>query len=332
MYSDEDLTLAVEHNVITNADAENFRHFIYETRNSVAVDEENFRLISGFNDIFVVIASTLLLSSLAWFSFHLYAPLAGISVAVASWVLSEYFVNKRRMALPAITLLLSFLAGLFAIPILFQAEPKSLALLACGLLTSVGALAHWARFHVPITVAAGAATLAASLLAAVAYFVPMSVAYINQLILLLGLSIFGLAMFWDSRDTARQTRATDVAFWLHLISAPMIVHPIFHSLGVLDGNGGVFITFAVLTLYLLLACISIAVDRRAIMVSALVYVIYTFSSLIENVGMVTSSLAVTGICIGSTLLLLSAFWHSCRRAVLKLVPHSIQNKLPQANV
>jgi hypothetical protein len=32
------------------------------------------------------------------------------------------------------------------------------------------------------------------------------------------------------------TYKSDVAFWLHLASAPLITHPIFGMLGVLDGN------------------------------------------------------------------------------------------------
>lgn len=330
MYTDEDLTLAVKHNVLTQNDVTQFRQFINETRNSYAVDEENFRLLSGFNDIFVVIASALLLASLAWIGYNIAPPLGGVAVAAGSWGLAEYFVNKRRMALPAIALLLSFLVGLFATPILFQPESKELTLLVSGLITSLGAIVHWFRFRVPITVAAGAATFTAGIVGSIAYLFPITTLYVNNIVLVCGLFIFGLAMYWDSKDTARQTRASDVAFWLHLISAPMIVHPIFQGLGVLEGSGSLLVSLVVLALYVLLALISIAVDRRAIMVSALVYVIYTFSALMENFGMVTSSFAVTGLCIGSTLLLLSAFWHGCRRWVLKLVPQQIQLKLPEA--
>ncbi|WP_100658109.1 hypothetical protein [Alteromonas flava] len=328
MYTDEDLNQAVQNNILTSAAVQDFRHYINQTRNSHAVDEENFRLINGFNDIFVVIASGLLLASLAWLGYSVSPPLGGIAVALGSWGLAEYFVIKRRMALPAIALLLSFLLGLFATPILFQPETKEFALIASGLLTTVGAICHWLRFRVPITVAAGAAALTAGIVGAILYYFPATVFYVNNILLTFGLLIFGLAMYWDSKDTKRQTRASDVAFWLHLLSAPMIVHPIFQSLGVLDGNGGIMISLVVLGLYVLLALISIAVDRRAIMVSALVYVIYTFSSLMETFGMVTSSFAITGLCIGSSLLLLSAFWHGCRKWVLKLVPAQVQVKLP----
>ncbi len=332
MYTDEDLNLATREQIFTEDAVKAFRQHINQVRNSHAVDEENFRLINGFNDIFVVIASALLLGSLAWLGFSISPPLAGVAVAVGSWGLAEYFVNQRRMALPAIGLLLSFLGGVFSIPILFQEHANEYAVMASGLLTTVAALVHWIRFRVPITVAAGAVALSACLAAVTVYMFPPAMYYINNITLVLGLLIFGLAMYWDSKDTLRQTRSSDVAFWLHLISAPMIVHPIFTNLGVLEGQGGMMISLVVLGLYVLLALISIAVDRRAIMVSALVYVIYAFSSLMENYGMVTYSFAVTGICIGSSLLLLSAFWHNCRTWVLKLVPQSVQTRLPVAKI
>ena len=57
--------------------------------------------------------------------------------------------------------------------------------------------------------------------------------------LLLGIGVFLLAMRWDSSDRARLTRRTDVAFWLHLLAAPMIVHPVFTLLGLNDGSASI---------------------------------------------------------------------------------------------
>lgn len=328
MYTDEDLALAVREKIFSEQAVIAFRQHFNQSRNSCAIDEENFRLINGFNDVFVVIASALLLASLAWIGFSLAPPLGGVAVAVGSWGLAEYFVMRRRMALPAIMLLLSFLGGTFATPVLFEQDVTEFGIVVAGLLTSAAAFCHWLRFRVPITVAAGAAALSACIVAATVYLFPLVLYYINNITLFLGLTIFGLAMYWDGRDRLRQTRASDVAFWLHLLSAPMIVHPIFSSLGVLEGQGSLTISFSVLGLYVILGLVSIAVDRRAIMVSALVYVIFAFSSLMETYGMVTSSFAVTGLCIGSTLLLLSAFWHHCRKTLFKLLPQSIQLHLP----
>jgi hypothetical protein len=66
MYSDEDLNLAVKNGIFTDLSVEQFRHLLTTERNSPIVDEENFKLIGGFNDIFVVIACLLLLFSSHW--------------------------------------------------------------------------------------------------------------------------------------------------------------------------------------------------------------------------------------------------------------------------
>ena len=55
-------------------------------------------------------------------------------------------------------------------------------------------------------------------------------------VLLLGIGVFLFAMWWDASDRARTTRRSDVAFWLHLLAAPMIAHPIFTLLGLSNGS------------------------------------------------------------------------------------------------
>lgn len=328
MYTDEDLNTAVETGVFSQTSVEAFRDQVSQLKNTVAVDEENFRLISGFNDVFVVIASALLLVSITWLGAKV-APMAGaIGLAAASWVLAEFFVLKRRMALPAIALLLTFLGGIFAAPLAFSEHPTEISFVVSGILTAIAARLHWLRFRVPITVAAGTAAGLACVLAVVISVYPYARAWLLPMLFVAGLVTFAIAMYWDAADRTRQTRKSDVAFWLHLVSAPMIVHPIFSTLGILDGAESLYSSLIVVALYIGLAMVSIAVDRRAIMVSALVYVIYAFSSLLENYGMISYSFAITGVCIGASLLLLSAFWQSSRRTVLKMVPTPVQMHLP----
>ena len=328
MYTDEDLTNAVEKDIFSQDAVDNFRTFIAEHRDTSLVDEENFRLLTGFNDVFVVIASGLLLASIAWLGATFNAFVGAILFAATSWGLAEFFVLKRRMALPAIALLLTFLGGVFAAPIVLQDNPTEWNFIASGILTAIAARMHWQRFMVPITVAAGTVAGLVCLFGVLVSVFPDIKLYYLQFLFMAGIACFGLAMFWDASDRERKTRYSDVAFWLHLVSAPLIVHPVFSTLGILQGVESLTSSLIVVGLYVLLALISIAVDRRAIMVSALVYVVYAFSGLLETYGMVSYSFAITGVCIGSTLLLLSAFWHNSREKVLKLVPGSIQGYLP----
>ena len=111
MYSESDLNGAVEAGVLSPDAAEALRAHIARQRATPVVDEEHFRLLTGFNDIFVSVALALLLVSLAWIGGTILTPLGGLGVAGAAWFLAEYFTARRRMALPSILLLLAFVGG-----------------------------------------------------------------------------------------------------------------------------------------------------------------------------------------------------------------------------
>ncbi len=104
--------------------------------------------------------------------------------------------------------------------------------------------------------------------------------------LVLGLGVFLLAMRWDSSDPRRVTRRSDVAFWLHLLAAPMIVHPVFTLLGLNDGQGSLGEGVVVVALYVALGLTALAIDRRALLVSALAYVLWALTDLFERFGAV----------------------------------------------
>src|SRR5688572_10738606 len=113
MYSDDEIDSAVAAGAISAEAAAALRAHVAAARRAPTVDEEHFRLISGFNDFFVALASGLFLGSMYWIGVSV-QPWAGpLLVSVAAWLLSEFFVRKRRMALPGIVLLLSFVGGVF---------------------------------------------------------------------------------------------------------------------------------------------------------------------------------------------------------------------------
>ena len=148
------------------------------------------------------------------------------------------------------------------------------------------------------------------------------------LILLLGVGTFLFAMWWDSSDRARITRRSDVAFWLHLLAAPMIVHPVFTLLGLNDGTATVGEGLIVILLYVAIGLTALAIDRRALLVSALAYVLYALNKLFEQFGAVELNVALTALVIGSALLMLSAFWHQARVMVVRPLPEGLRERLP----
>lgn len=341
MYSEQDLRDAVAAGAISDQAATALRAHVAEMRKMPVTDEENFRLLNSFNDIFVTIAAVLLLVAMGGIGSAIVPGLAGLLIAAAAWGMSEFFTRRRRMALPSIVLMLAFVGGIVAAPIEILSETEIdeneqlvAALIAASFIAgAVGAWLHWKRFMVPITIAAICATAAVAVVAIVVSAVLPATGdpepIILPLVFALGIAIFAFAMRWDISDRARQTRRSDVAFWLHLLAAPMIAHPLFHWLGIVDGDViGAAGVALVLAIYLLFGLIALAIDRRALLVSALAYVLFALGSLFDQYGMVELSVALTALVIGSALLMLSAFWPSIRAGVVEKLPTDWQDRLP----
>ncbi|PTQ90733.1 hypothetical protein [Agitococcus lubricus] len=329
MYNDEDLDAAVAAKVLSTESVQAFRQFITRQRQSQLNDEEHFRLLSGFNDIFVAIAAMLFVGSMSWLG-NLITPLMGASfMLISSWLLAESFVRKRRLALPAIVLLVSFIGGVFWLSnsLLAYVIPYPSVLLLAAVVTLLASYLHWRRFQVPITVATAVAFV---LLAIISFMTeePSLKPFLIPLFFLGGISSFIYAMWWDSQDRYRQTRKSDVAFWLHLLAAPLIVHPIFTLIGIFDKNSGLLEISLVLLLYGVLGLISLAVDRRALMLSALLYVLYALTRILKLYGGLDMSFAIASVSIGGLLLVLSIFWHQTRSAVVQRLPLRYQQRLP----
>ena len=359
MYSQNELDEAVAAGAISAEAAAALRAHIERSHATPTVDEEQFRLLTGFNDIFVSIAAAILLFAVAWIGHQIGqslglsidgdgpSPTGPLAVAATAWGLALFFTARRRMALPSILLLLAFIGGVFATAAFSlvlavgpdQVEYNPQVPGALGAISAATAAAaawlHWKRFRVPITIAAGAASVAAIavglLVAALGNNAENSRDLILGFVLALGVGTFLFAMWWDGSDRARVTRRSDVAFWLHLLAAPMIVHPVFTLLGLNDGSATLGEGLVVILLYLVIGVTALAIDRRALLVSALAYVLWALSELFKQFGAVELNVALTALVIGSSLLLLSAFWSQARAAVVKPLPSELRERLPIVN-
>ena len=282
---------------------------------------------------------------MGWIGASIHTALGGAFVAASAWFLAEYFTRKRRMALPSIVLVLAFSGGVFATMVgvlvrhgeaIFGHSPSetvgAILVGAMALITAAATWAHWKRFMVPITVAAGTAALAATAVALVLAITGMPSpdgTLPMVLVLIAGIGVFTLAMWWDRSDRVRQTRRSDVAFWLHLLAAPMIAHPLFHWLGITEGQTvGAAGAVLVLAVYVLFGLVALAIDRRALLVSALAYVLFALTDLFSEYGMVELNVALTALIIGSALLTLSAFWTPIRKGVVAKLPGQVRGMLP----
>lgn len=358
MYSQHDLDEAVASGALSAEAAHSLRTFVERQRALPAVDEEHFRLITGFNDIFVAIAAAILLFAVGWIGQSIGnaigwqvegngpSPLSPALIAATAWGLALFFTAKRRMALPSIQLLLAFVGGVFvatAFTIITiigdvdnlsgQQEAIYIGTVASvsGLVAAGAAWLHWRRFKVPITIAAGTAAAAAIVVGIVIAILGDVEPYKNLLLtimLLIGIGVFLFAMRWDASDPGRTTRRSDVAFWLHLLAAPLIVHAVFSLLGLNSGQATIAQGIIVILLYAALGVTALAIDRRALLVSALAYVLWALNSMFEQFGAVELNVALTALVIGSALLMLSAYWHQARRLVVEKLPEALRTKLP----
>src|SRR3546814_10675439 len=87
-----------------------------------------------------------------------------------------------------------------------------------------------------------------------------------------GVQTCSLPIWSDRSDRACQTRRSDVAFWLHLLAAPMISLPFFFLRGVTEGeNITSGAAVMVVGIYIVFGLVALAIDRRALLVSALAY-------------------------------------------------------------
>ncbi|RTE87722.1 MULTISPECIES: hypothetical protein [Gammaproteobacteria] len=335
MYSDQDLQNAAEAGVFKHEQVDAFKEWVNKPQENTDLniaDEEQFRLVSGFNDIFVVIACVLTIIAVSMIGQQVDEVVGGLAAAGLAWGLGEYFINKRHMALPAIVLMFAFVVSIFYAGAELISHKHYSIVLACGL-SIIASYGHWLRFRVPITVAALAAAGVGLLISLAIAIAPGIEEWLHVLTFVLGLAVFIFAMYWDSQDLKRVTRKSDVAFWLHLLASPLLVHSVFQFIEVGDYQGISLLQAAlVLVTYGILAFISLAVDRRALMVSALAYVIYAFSSLLSDFGIVSLNYALTILVVGGSLLLLSVYWHNVRNKVVGVLPEAVRlNLIPSTS-
>ena len=333
MYSDAEIDEAVKAGALAPEAAAAFRAHVARQRSAPVGDEEHVRLVTSFNDIFVTAAAVLVLAGAGWIAASLDTALGGAGAAVVSWALAEYFTRRRRMALPSIVLLLTFAGSVFwtawtLLPGAGDAPAFGQAAAMAGVAAAGAAWLHWRRFRVPATVAAGATALVFAILCLVFDRTPDR--HVMDAVLaamfLSGAGVFALAMRWDLSDRDRATGRSDVAFWLHLLAAPLLVHPVFSVTG--DEAGPVASAAVVAILYAVLGAVALAIDRRALLVAALVYLLAAVHDIVREFGALSLRLAIAVLIVGAALLLLSAFWRGARAAVISRLPAALRDRLP----
>ncbi|MDF3213547.1 MULTISPECIES: hypothetical protein [Mesorhizobium] len=338
-------------------------------------DEENLRLVGGGNDLFVTVG-TVLLSAGFFFALTTLLPgqtfwIAGI-LAVFAWGLAEIVTRQHRMKLSSSVLALIFMAAILA-ALALQVEasfgirkPETIwQLLALRQTASragylflgggiIAAAIYFWRFRVPII--AGTIAIAFTLLAflqtaiilydsvTTAAIAPPRLEDVPELLraalympLICGLIVFATGVAFDIYDRDRRKIWSDCAFWLHVVSAPMLVHPLFimatgqnvvfgHIAP--DANATIMLTILILGfLY-----VALAIDRRSLLVPTLAYfgslgIYYLVNSASDSTGIPPFALIL--VVVGALIILFGAGWQRIRRIVVNpTLPAAVIRRLP----
>lgn len=338
-------------------------------------DEENLRLVGGGNDLFVTVG-TVLLSAGFFFVLTTLLPgqtfwIAGI-LAVFAWGLAEIVTRQHRMKLSSSVLALIFMAAILA-ALALQVEasfgirkPETIwQLLALRQTASqagylflgggiIAAAMYFWRFRVPII--AGAIAIAFTLLAflqtaiilydsvTAGAIAPPRMEDVPELLraalympLICGLIVFATGVAFDIYDRDRRKIWSDCAFWLHVVSAPMLVHPLFIMatgqnvvFGHIAPDTNATLMLAILILGFLY--VALAIDRRSLLVPTLAYfgslgIYYLVNSASDSTGIPPFALIL--VVVGALIILFGAGWQRIRRIVVKpTLPAAVIRRLP----
>ena len=327
------------------------------------LDPENLRFLTNFNDVFLTIGIAILMTGLGFLSwiaasnifginaifesgnpgpdiinrFKIAASLVPLVLIVGAWLLAEYFCGKRRLLLPSMALsvtIVSAAAALMTILMLPTTEPQvrgndlegfffGLSYYALGAAVVAAGAIFW-RFRLPFSLFLLAGSVAGLFYAIVGDLAGAGQALSGATMLIAGIATLAVAIWFDMRDPLRSSRTSDHAFWLHLAAAPQIIWGV-RALVLGSGFAPAGVTDASVMLVVLIAfgVLSLALNRRALIVSGLLTFGGTLWVLVDNFGgggNVLNNVMLTALIVGGAIVLLGGGWRTARRGLLKLVP------------
>lgn len=339
---DVDLDAAATAGIVTSDQAIALRAFVSERqrhRAALLSHEERFRFMNGFNDFFFAVGIVLFACGLGFFA--LLSPPMHLIAAAIIWALAELLVARMRLVLPGILLACFFVSFIILALVIttgvvggFSYENQIFGYLNM-LVGALAAAFFYLRFRLPFALLLFAGCLV-FMIRSLAYLLwPDAAAPINSSILLCcGLLVFAAAMVFDISDRERVTRRADCAFWLHLLAAPLIVHSL---VTLVSPNIYLMMTtpvaVTIMAIFAVLTLVAVVIDRRALLVSALIYIGIVIAYGIRAVGAGSDQsfvLSLTLLIVGSVVLVIGVGWQPLRRVLLPLLPASFRDRLPEA--
>ncbi len=317
MFSKSILLKAVDKKVLNANQVDALYQFIiqqeYEDNNDI--QEEPLRFIRSFGDVFITIGIILLVLAINM------AELSGYSyfIPVAGFVLvSEWLVRVRKLALPGIAILVAILYFVNK-AIEFNHQEATTFGLAILSLTS---LVYYLRYKMPFSFL----PLTMGLVAIVIIQLGWNVMENPAIFAILGFIVFMVAMGFDILDTRRVSHLSDTAFWLHLLAAPLMVHGLMFS--TLTSNiqwiQSIDAEIIIISFFILFFLLALLVDRRSMLISTQVYMIYAATQLLPNMISTTqNALMIVLMALGLFVLFFGTYWYLARRFIYSFLSKTV---------
>ena len=293
------------------------------------------RFVRGFHDIIITIG----IIAVAMGAVMLFHTSALIPLSL---LLAEIFVRRQRLALPAFTLTVTFMIGSFYLAnrLLDGAPPETRTPLLLAIGFAALALFYW-RYRVPVAlaclIASGIGALFTLTLTAITgdgNYMQINPRLVGVVSLGFALLSFAIAMRFDMLDLARVTRRSDVAFWLHLVTAPALLFSllllIFINFRLWESHGT---ANAVITILIVagMMLVGIFIDRRAFVTSGLISLgvaVYYMFVHEGGLGEQFQATALSLVVVGLVVLSLGSCWRALRGLIIPRLPPALQAKLP----
>lgn len=302
---------AADKNIIEPQQVDALYAFLHNQHNSRAADEsreEPLKFVRSFGDVFITLGIILLLvasNKLAISGYYYLLP------AVVFVLLAEWLVKRRRLSLPGIAILISILFFIYKAISIEHSQVTTITLAVLG----VSSLLFYLRYRMPFSL------LPLALSAVAIFVVQLGLDIIQQpLILLLpGLILFTTAVIFDAQDPQRQSHLSDNAFWLHLVASPLIVHSIMVSI-LLSETQWLNRELIMLLFFISFFLVALLLDRRAMLVSTQLYVIYAFTQLLQdNLSSSENLMIYLLMLLGLFIIFFGTYWYKARRLVFARV-------------
>jgi len=320
MVSKSVLQKAAKNNIIKDHQVDPLYQFINDQESGTPdrIQDEPLKFVRSFGDIFITLGILLLVVAINLSSLSGYLYFIPVVVFV---LLAEWLVGLRKLVLPGIALLLSIL---FFVSKAVPLANDNTATISFAIM-SITSLVFYLRYKMPFSLL----PLAIGLVAIPVVQIGIDVLNIPVVFVGLGLVVFAIAFWFDSQDTKRVSHLSDNAFWLYLLAAPLFVHGIMVSLLTseqiwINSFGKEMLMIAFFAVFFLL---SLLIDRRAILISTQLYIIYAFTQLLQDkVNSTQDVIIYILMALAIFVIYFGTYWYKTRLFVFGFLTNSVISK------